>query len=208
MTAVATRDGAVGAAGPAGADTAPGSAPRAARVVVITAGHVAASSTARLGRLVGEAAAASLKAGGRRGSVTHLELRGFATEVTRALITAEQSDEVVAAVASVREADAIVVVTPTINASFSGLLKSFLDVLPAEALRSVPTTIAATGGTQRHTLVLDQAVRPMLGFQRAMVLPTCLYVTADEWEGPRPSAALAERIAAAGAELAAFIPVR
>ena len=80
----------------------------------------------------------------------------------------------------------------------------FLDVLPPDALRSVPTAIAATGGTTRHTLVLDQAVRPMLGYQRAVVLPSCLFVTADEWEGPRPGAALAARVADAGAELAHF----
>ena len=87
------------------------------------------------------------------------------------------------------------------------MLKSFLDVLPLDALRSVPVTIAATGGTQRHTLVLDQAVRPMLGFQRAIVLPSCLFVTADEWNGPRPTPPLEERIREVGAELAAFTPL-
>lgn len=56
--------------------------------------------------------------------------------------------------------------------------------------------------------MLDEAVRPMLGYQRAMVLPRCLCVTADEWDGPRPSPVLAERIAVAGAELASFTPAR
>ncbi|MDO5533731.1 MAG: NAD(P)H-dependent oxidoreductase [Propionibacteriaceae bacterium] len=179
-----------------------------ARVVVLSAGHVEASSTARLGGLLGSAAHDALAAAGRPAEVTHLELRRVAVDVTTALLGAERTPALQDAVASVQHADALVVVTPTINASFSGLLKSFLDVLPPDALRSVPTTIAATGGTQRHTLVLDQAVRPMLGYQRAIVLPNCLYVTADEWEGPRPSAPLAERIGVAGAELAAFTPAR
>lgn len=179
-----------------------------ARIVVVTAGHAAASSTARLGDLLGGAASTSLRTAGRGASVAHLELRRSAADVVAALLGGDRTPQLAAAVASVQTADAVVVVTPTINASFSGLLKSFLDVLPPDALRSVPVTIAATGGTQRHTLMLDQAVRPMLGYQRAIVLPSCLYVTADEWEGPRPGAGLAERIAAAGAELAAFTPLR
>lgn len=179
-----------------------------ARIVVVSAGHVEASSTARLAGLIGDAARDGLADVGRPASVEHLELRRFAVDVTAALLGADRTPALAAAVASVQGADALVVVTPTINASFSGLLKSFLDVVPPDALRSVPTTIAATGGTQRHTLVLDQAVRPMLGYQRAIVLPSCLYVTADEWDGPRPSATLAARIGAAGAELAAFTPVR
>lgn len=179
-----------------------------ARLVVLSAGHVEASSTARLAGLLGEAALAGLEASGRRGVVEHLELRRVALDVTASLLGGDRTPALASAVAAVQAADAVVVVTPTINASFSGLLKSFLDVLPPDALRSVPVTIAATGGTQRHTLVLDQAVRPMLGYQRAIVLPSCLYVTADEWEGPLPSTALAERIAAAGAELASLTPAR
>ena len=179
-----------------------------AQLVVLSAGHVEASSTARLAGLLADAARDALASNGRTSSVTHLELRRTALDVTSALLGHDRTPALTEAVASVQGADAVVVVTPTINASFSGLLKSFLDVLPPDALRSVPVTIAATGGTQRHTLVLDQAVRPMLGYQRAIVLPSCLYVTADEWDGPRPSPALAQRIAAAGHELASFTPVR
>lgn len=178
-----------------------------ARLAVVTAGHVAASSTARLGLLLGEAARERLSESGVDLEVTHVELRRTAVDVAQALVTGERSEAVEEALSVVATADALVIVTPTINASFSGLLKSFLDLLPPDALRSVPASIAATGGSQRHTLVLDQAVRPMLGFLRAIVLPQCLFVTADEWDGPRPVAALAERIDAAAAELAAFTPV-
>lgn len=189
-----------------GADGAPGGggAGPAVRIAVISAGHGEASGTARLAQLIGDAAASALRAAGRAASVEHLELRRFACDVTRALVEGARTPPVAAAIEAVQRADALVVATPTINASFSGLLKSFLDVLPPDALRSVPTAIAATGGTTRHTLVLDQAVRPMLGYQRAVVLPSCLFVTADEWEGPRPGAALAARVADAGAELAHF----
>jgi len=176
----------------------------AIRLAVVTAGHREASCTARLGHHLATATATVLATAGHDTRVASVELRRIAVDVTRVLVDGDASPEVDAAVAAVRAADALVLVTPTVNASYSGLLKSFLDVLPPEALRGVPTAIAATGGTQRHTLVLDQAVRPMLSFQRAIVLPSCLFVTAEEWDGPRPTAALAERIAVTAAELALF----
>ncbi len=187
-----------------GSDVEPAGPVLRARIVVVSAGHAPASSTARLGEAIGEAARAALSRAGVDASIEHLEVRRIAGAVVRALVDAVRDEAIVEAVAAIQRADALVVVTPTVNASFSGLLKSFLDVLPPNALRSVPTIIAATGGTARHTLVLDQAVRPMLGFQRAVVLPSALFATADEWDGPRPGAELAARIAAAGEELALF----
>ncbi|GAB3708413.1 NAD(P)H-dependent oxidoreductase [Mariniluteicoccus flavus] len=170
-------------------------------VAVVTAGHGPASSTARLGIALGDATARAMGAGTR---VRHLELRTFAGDVTEAVVTGVAGPSVADAIAVLQGADALVVVTPTINASFSGLLKSFLDTLPLDTLRGLPTAIAATGGTQRHTLVLDQSVRPMLAFLRAVVLPTCLYATADEWDGPHPGDELASRIGQVGDELAVF----
>ncbi len=185
-------------------DATPGPDVSQVSIVVVSAGHAPASSTARLGLAIGDAAREALMREGVDASLEHLEVRRFAGAVVRALVDSVREDVIVEAVSMIQRADALVVVTPTVNASFSGLLKSFLDVLPPNALRSVPTAIAATGGTTRHTLVLDQAVRPMLGYQRAMVLPSCLFATADEWDGPRPSAELARRISAAGEELALF----
>lgn len=169
-------------------------------VVAVTAGHGPSSSTARLGTTLAAATAEALGSA----DVRHLELRTFAGAVTETVISGVPTPEVADAVTTLQAADALVVVTPTINASFSGLLKSFLDTLPLDTLRGLPTAIAATGGTQRHTLVLDQAVRPMLAFCRAVVLPTCLYATADEWDGPRPGPELGVRIAQVADELAAF----
>lgn len=189
---------------PEGSDALPAPDVPRASIVVISAGHAAASSTARLGQAIGDAARDALTREGVAACVEHLEVRRFAGAVVRALVDSVREDVILDAMEAIQRADALVVVTPTVNASFSGLLKSFLDVLPPHALRSVPTAIAATGGTTRHTLVLDQAVRPMLGYQRAVVLPSCLYATADEWEGPRPSEELAARISAAGEELALF----
>jgi len=179
--------------------------PRA--VVAISSGHSPVSSTQRLAALIADAAAARLVAGGLPARTDHVVVRDSAAEVVATLVDGLVRPGVARAVATVQRADALVIVTPTINASISGLLKAFLDVLPPDALRSVPTVIAATGGTSRHTLMLDQVMRPMLGFQRAIVMPCCLYVTADEWDGARPGPRLAERIETAAGELAAFTAI-
>lgn len=168
-------------------------------VVSITAGHAEASSTNRLGRQLGQRAADRLGT-----TSVELELRTFAEAIIRALVHRTDEPSVLAGIEAVRAADALVVVTPTVNASFSGLLKSFLDVLPPDSLRGLPTAIAATGGTKRHTLVLDQSVRPMLAYLRAVVLPSALFVTADEWDGAEPVADLSVRMDLVADELALF----
>ena len=61
----------------------------------------------------------------------------------------------------------MVAVTPAFNASFSGLFKSFFDVLPEETLTDMPVMIAATGGTERHSLVLEHAMRPLFSYLHA-----------------------------------------
>ncbi|MFV0428477.1 MAG: NAD(P)H-dependent oxidoreductase [Arachnia sp.] len=176
-------------------------------IVVVSAGHAPASSTARLGTLLGQECQLAVRQRGAPGHLHHIELRAFAVAVTTALVTGEQTAEVAAAVAAVQQADVLILVTPTINASFSSLLKSFLDVLPPDALRGLPTLIGATGGTQRHTLMLDSVVRPMLGYLRAMVIPSCLFVTADQWQGLAPSDELAARVRSCAQELSRFAPM-
>ena len=71
--------------------------------------------------------------------------------------------------------------TPAFNASFGGLFKSFFDVLPEETLTDMPVLIAATGGTERHSLVLEHALRPMFSYLRAIVSPTGVYAATDDF---------------------------
>lgn len=174
------------------------------QLVVVSAGLSAASSTRRLGQLVADTACAQLADRGKSCRVTHVELRHTAEAVARSLVSGSIDPSVAAEIDLLRAADGLVVATPTINASFSGILKSFFDLLPTKLLRGLPTVIAATGGTHRHTLVLDSSVRPMLGYLRAVVLPSSLFVTGDEWDGERPRPELSARIEVAGEELAHY----
>lgn len=81
-------------------------------------------------------------------------------------------------------ADGLIAVTPVFSASYSGLFKSFFDVLTVldkDAISGTPVLIAATGGTPRHSLVLEHALRPLFAYLRAVVVPTAVYAASEDW---------------------------
>ena len=106
---------------------------------------------------------------------------------------------------AVASADGLIAVTPAFNASFSGLFKSFFDVLPEQTLWDMPVLIAATGGTERHSLVLDHALRPMFSYSHAILAPTGLYAATDDFGAQRGSGALSERIDTAARDFARLL---
>lgn len=108
--------------------------------------------------LLAELTAAVLRARGHRTRV--LALRDLPAAP---LLTADTHDASVAyAVSLVAEADALVVATPIYKAAYSGLLKTFLDLLPQQAFAGKPVLPLATGGSPAHVLALDYALRPVL----------------------------------------------
>jgi FMN reductase len=93
-------------------------------------------------------------------SVDVIHLRGLPPV---ALLSADTADPAIAAaVRAVIAADAVVVATPIYKASFSGLLKVFLDLLPQSALQGKVVLPLATGGTVAHLLAIDYGLRPVL----------------------------------------------
>jgi FMN reductase len=105
---------------------------------------------------------------------------------------------------AVAEADGLIAVTPAFNASFSGLFKSFFDVLPEQALSDLPVLIAATGGTERHSLVLEHALRPMFSYLHAVVSPTGVYAATADFGG-QSDTALGARITKAAADFSRLL---
>jgi FMN reductase len=80
-----------------------------------------------------------------------------------ALLGADASDPAVAeVVAAVREADGLIVGSPVYKAAYSGVLKTFLDLLPASALAGKAVLPVLTGGAPVHALAVDYALRPVL----------------------------------------------
>ena len=95
--------------------------------------------------------------------------------------------------------------TPVFSASYSGLFKSFFDVLEADSLAGKPVLIAATGGTARHSLVLDYALRPLFAYLQATVVPTGVFAASEDFGRATPGSSLSARIDARARELADLI---
>ncbi|WP_324786440.1 FMN reductase [Streptomyces sp. H51] len=165
------------------------------RLVVVSAGLSVPSST----RLLADRLAAAV---GRQApaDVRVVELRELAVEIAHHLTNGFPGRNLAAALEAVTDADALIAVTPVFSASYSGLFKSFFDVLDRDALTGTPVLIAATGGSARHSLVLEHALRPLFAHLRALIVPTGVYAASEDWgaEG------LDGRIERAAGELAAL----
>ncbi|MDX2682717.1 FMN reductase [Streptomyces soliscabiei] len=166
------------------------------KLVVVSAGLSVPSST----RLLADRLAAET-AGRTAAEVEVVELRDLAVEIAHNFTNGFPGRKLAAALEAVTAADGLVVVTPVFSASYSGLFKSFFDVLDPDALAGKPVLIAATGGSARHSLVLEHALRPLFAHLRAVVVPTAVYAASEDWgaEG------LPERIERAAGELAALM---
>lgn len=166
------------------------------KLVVVSAGLSVPSST----RLLGDRLAAAV---GRLASVEVqvVELRELAVEIAHNFTNGFPGRALSAAIDAVTEADGLVVVTPVFSASYSGLFKSFFDVIEPDALAGKPVLIAATGGTARHSLVLEHALRPLFAHLKTVVVPTGVYAASEDWgaEG------LDARIERAAGELAGLM---
>ncbi|MFD3516867.1 FMN reductase [Streptomyces sp. NPDC058657] len=136
-----------------------------------------------------------------------VELRELATAIAHHLVTGFPNEALHEAITTVSEADGLIAVTPVFAASYSGLFKSFFDLLDPDALTGTPVLIAATGGTARHSLALDHAVRPLFAYLRAMTVPTAVFAASEDWgdKGDAYTTHLPGRITRAAGELAAQI---
>ena len=168
------------------------------KLVVVSAGLSVPSSTRLLGDRL---AAAAVRTAAEPVEVEVVELRDLAVEIAHNFTNGFPGRQLAAAIDAVTSADGLIVVTPVFSASYSGLFKSCFDVIEKDALAGLPVLIAATGGTARHSLVLEHALRPLFAHLRAVVVPTGVYAASEDWgaEG------LNGRIERAAGELAALM---
>lgn len=171
------------------------------RLVVIAAGLSQPSST-RL--LADRLAAATVRELGVPADVRVVELREHAHEITDHLLTGFPALALKDALDAVAAADGLIAVSPIFNASYSGLFKSFFDVLGDDVLADKPVLLGATGGTARHSLALEHALRPMFTYLHAVVAPTSVFAATEDWAGGG-DATLHRRIDRAGRELADLV---
>ena len=175
-------------------------------VVVVTAGLSSPSSTRLLGEQLAAATVASL---GEPADVRVVEVRDLAHQLVDNALTGFPATELRDALEAVAGADAVIAVTPIFNASYSGLFKTFFDVLDKDALVGTPVLMGATAGTARHSLALEHALRPLFAYLRATVVPTAVFAAAEDWAGTGEAGrALADRVNRAAGELADLVTGR
>jgi FMN reductase len=172
------------------------------RIVVLSAGLGQPSSSRLLGDRLAAAASRALLADGEQVEVEVVELRDHAVDLAHQLVTGFPGTRLAEVLDRVSSADALVAVTPVFNASYSGLFKMFVDALPATSLDGVPVLLGATGGSARHSLVLEHALRPLFAYLRATTTSTGVFAATEDWASPGE---LDARIERAGHELALLV---
>ncbi|WP_329004944.1 FMN reductase [Kribbella sp. NBC_00709] len=172
-------------------------------IAVVTAGLTTPSSSRLLADQLSAAVADELSGRGITSRVETIEVRDHAHDLTNNLLTGFPSAELREVLDTVAAADALIVVSPTFSASYSGLFKMFFDVLDDQAMAGKPVLLGATGGTERHSLVLDFALRPLFAYLKALPVATGVYAASTDW-GPN-AGKLRPRIAQAASELVAAL---
>jgi FMN reductase len=177
-------------------------------LAVVSAGLSDPSSTRLLADRLTAATVEALRARGDDATVEVVELRAHARDLADNLVTGFPNESLRTAVDTVTGADGLIAVTPIFSASFSGLFKTFFDVLDKEALVGKPVLLGATAGTARHSLALEHAMRPLFAYLRAVTVPTGVFAASEDWAGGGGDQALADRIDRAAGELADLVTGR
>jgi FMN reductase len=176
-----------------------------ASIVVITAGLSQPSSSRLLADRLAQATVNALGGLGENAEITVVELRDHAKDLANHFVTGFPAPKLAAVLQLATDADAVIAVSPIFSASYSGLFKMFFDVLEVDALKGKPVLIGATGGTARHSLALEYALRPLFSYLHAIVVPTAVFAAPEDWASEN---VLAGRLDRAADELARLITNR
>ncbi|MFY0409665.1 FMN reductase [Solicola sp. PLA-1-18] len=177
-------------------------------IAVVSAGLSTPSSTRLLADRLAAGVADAATVRGLDVRTPVVEVRDVAHELTDRLLTGFATGDLASALETVGGADGVVAVTPVFSASYSGLFKSFFDVLDERALAGVPVLVGATGGSVRHSLAIDHAVRPLFSYLGALVVPTGVYAASADWGSAEDGAELARRVERASGELVDLVAGR
>ena len=167
------------------------------KLVVVSAGASDPSSTAMLADRLAARTVATGRERGLEVATSKIELRALANEIAAALVTQNLGPGLTAAVETLAGADGIIAATPIYKAGVSGLFKGFFDVLDNDLLIAKPVAPIATAGIARHALVIDDAMRPLFAYMRALTIPTSVFASTEDWA----DSSLDQRLARAALEL-------
>lgn len=173
------------------------------RIAVVSAGLSNPSSTRMLADRLAAETVRQLAERDIEASVDVIELRDLAHDITNNLLTGFAPAALESAVNTVYSADALIAVTPIFSTSYSGLFKSFIDILDPDALTGKPVLIGANAGTPRHSLAIDYAIRPLFAYLHAEAVSTGVFAASADWGAAGDDVApLAQRVEKGARELA------
>jgi FMN reductase len=166
-------------------------------LVVVSGGTSEPSSTKLLAERIAQRVTALAEGRGAAVRTRVIELRELATEITTALTSQLIGPKLQQAVAALGAADGVIAAAPVYKAGPSGLFTSFFHVLDNDLLIGKPVVLAATAGTARHALVVDDQMRSLFAYLRTLPVPTSLFAAPEDWA----DGALNQRIDRAAFEL-------
>lgn len=172
------------------------------RIVVLSAGLGVPSSSRLLADQLAASAQRQLGAAGYDVVIDVVELRDLAVDIANNFVTGYAAPKLADVIATVEAADGIIAVSPVFSASYSGLFKSFIDVLDPKSLTGKAVLLGATGGTDRHQMVLDYAMRPLFSYLRTRTTATAVFAGPQDWGSTEQGASpLSDRVDRAAGEL-------
>jgi FMN reductase len=179
-------------------------------LVVVSAGLGQPSSTRLLADRLSAAVDRHLRDAGIEPGVHVVELRDLAQDLANHLVTGFPSPKLQESLDVILSADGLIAVTPIFSASYSGLFKLFFDLVERDGFAAKPVLIAATGGTARHSLAVEHAIRPLFAYLNAAVVATGVYAATEDWGrgGDDVDGSLVDRIDRAAGELATSMSAR
>lgn len=170
-------------------------------LAVVTAGTSDPSTTTMLATRAAARVTALAADQGAAIQTRVIDLRALANDITSALVAQHISPDLQAAIDVLRDADAMIASTPVYKAGASGLFTAFFQVLDNDLLIGTPVLLAATAGSDRHALVIDDQLRGLFAYLRTITVPTSLFASPDDWNGSD----LGKRVDRAATELVALI---
>jgi len=169
------------------------------RITVLSAGLGVPSSSRLLADQLAASAEHHLAAAGYAAEIQVLELRDLAVDIANNFVTGYAAPKLAEVIAGVEASDGIIAVSPVFSASYSGLFKSFIDVLDPKSLEGKAVLLGATAGTDRHQMVLDFAMRPLFSYLRTRIASTAVFAGPQDWgnndDGGSPLSARIDRAA-------------
>jgi FMN reductase len=170
-------------------------------LVIVSAGTSRPSTTRMLADRIAAGSVERLREMEVAATVGAIEVAPLAVDVARTSVTGVSSAQLQAAIDQIAGADAVIAAAPVYKAGVSGLFKSFVDVLDNDLLIAKPVVLAATAGSSRHALVVDEQMRSLFAYMRALTLPTSVFAAPEDWG----AAELGERVRRAATELAVVV---